>query len=57
MSRKEKKELIKSMDERYKKATASKKAALDYLIRLGVLKKNGKPTKNYNELCITPTQG
>jgi hypothetical protein len=46
----ERKLLIKSMHERSKKATASKEAAVQYLIKLGILTKNGKPSKHYKEL-------
>jgi hypothetical protein len=57
MGQKEKDQLIKSMNERSKKATLNKQAAIDYLIKLGILNKKGKPAKQYSELCITPTQG
>jgi|GEM_PF-3026572 hypothetical protein len=57
MGRKEKDELIKSMNERSKKATINRQAAVDYLIKLGILNKKGKPAKQYSELCITPMQG
>ena len=43
MGRKEKDELIKSMNERSKKATINRQAAVDYLIKLGILNKKGKP--------------
>lgn len=49
----ERKELIKSMRERTKKATSSKEAAISYLKELGVLTKTGKYTKSYRDsLCI-----
>jgi DNA-directed RNA polymerase subunit F len=57
MGETEKKELLKSMQNRTKKAKTSKKAALAYLTKLGVLDKKGSLTKNYNELCTTHTQG
>ena len=57
MSNNEKSQIIKSMNERSKKATVNRQAAIDYLIKLGILNKKGKPSKQYSELCITPMQG
>jgi hypothetical protein len=51
MSRNEQKELLKNMRQRTKKATVSKQAAIDYLVELGMMKKDGSFSKTYLELC------
>ena len=51
MSKSERQEILKNMRQRTKKATASKEAAVEYLIELGVLTKSGNYTKHYRA-CI-----
>lgn len=52
MSKVEQKKLLSAMKKRTAKATANKKAAVEYLIELGVLTKTGNYTKPYRSLCI-----
>ncbi len=52
MSKVEQKKLLSAMKKRTAKATVNKKAAVEYLIELGVLTKTGNYTKPYRSLCI-----
>lgn len=51
MSHSEQKELLKNMRKRTQKAIVSKQAAIDYLVELGMMKKDGTFSKTYLELC------
>lgn len=51
MSQTQEQELLKSMQQRTKKATQSKKAAIAYLTSLGMLNKDGSHSKIYRALC------
>lgn len=47
MSEKEVKKMVKGMKEWTKKVTADPETARKTLIAIGILDKNGKPSKNY----------
>lgn len=51
MSKSERQELVKSMRGRTKLATASKEAAIQYLIELGALTKKGNYPKRLRPSC------
>jgi hypothetical protein len=52
MSKSERKQLLKNMHERTKRATVSKEASVQYLIELGALTKKGNYKKRFRPSCI-----
>jgi hypothetical protein len=53
MSKAERQRILSDMHERTKRATASKEAAIQYLIELGALTKNGNYKKRFRPACTT----
>ncbi len=53
MSKAERTRILKEMHERTKRATASKEAAVQYLIELGALTKKGNYKKRFRPSCTT----
>lgn len=52
MTERELKEELASLESFGKHVTASRESALEFLISIGIMTKNGKPTRRYKKLCI-----
>lgn len=47
----------KALEDSKKAALASKEAAIDALVKAGIMKPNGELEEIYKDLCIPPSQG
>ena len=56
MNDQEREEFLKMIDEHIEKTSKDKKLARAFLVKVGILTKSGRLSKNYKHLCIPSEQ-